>query len=258
MISKKIAVTTTAVLRPEILERTFESFNNFLDGKNNPNIHLFLNIDNIGGTINDREKIIFLCQKYFQNFTLNQPVAPNFSKAFKWCWEQVDNSFDYVFNLEDDWELTDQNLRIETLIEKMEQAPTMANLRLSYKIVDTVELKLKQWNKFFSYNIDGFFECPERHIKNCGFCGHPSLFRAEFVRNVAKYINTKINPEKQFHHLNDKIIEEVLKWRWGAYVSDINSKIPLIKDIGRDWIKDSGLRKKGVKAFFTEYQAIGV
>ena len=252
---KKIAITTTAIVRPDIIKKTFESFRFFFGGRKNKNNHLFINIDNIGGEKGDINRIISTCYDYFSFVNINfEKNKPNFSKAFKWCWDQVDETFDYVFNLEDDWVLTNKKLQIKKLVDIMEKNKDLASLRLSYK--STSGLKIKQWNQYFPYTNQGIYECPKHLIKNCGFCGHPSLLNAKFVRSVSHLIDTNLNPEKQFHALNNRIVDEVLKWRWGVYTMSMNEKKPLIEDIGRDWIKKSGFKKKGIKAFFTEYEKI--
>jgi hypothetical protein len=48
------------------------------------------------------------------------------------------------------------------------------------------------------------------------------------------------------------MINEVLNWRYGVYAKPGDA--PAIRDIGRDWMKQSGLQKQGNKAFFVNWE----
>lgn len=246
----KIAITTTAILRPYILDKTLKSFENFFKGHN---CTIILNIDNVG--YENKEWDVFqVANRYFDKIVPNYCKTPHFGAAFKWCWEQVGSEYDYVFNLEDDWLLNDKDLNIKSLITIMNKNKNLASLRLSYKPASG--LTQKNWDRFFPYNICGYYQCLNRDRKNAGFCGHPSLITGSFVRKVTPMLYWNANPEKQFHYKED-IVNEVLKYDWGVYVTSFDMKEPLISDIGRDWISNTNFEKAGSKAFFTHYRKKG-
>ena len=50
----------------------------------------------------------------------------------------------------------------------------------------------------------------------------------------------------------DRLIKEVLKWRYGVYGG--RAQPASVRDIGRDWMVENGLRKAGSKAWFTTWE----
>ncbi len=66
------------------------------------------------------------------------------------------------------------------------------------------------------------------------------------------YIDTNLNPEKQFHHGPKEIMDEVLRWRYGVYAKPNQPNV--IADLGRKWMVEHRLRKKGNKAWFLEWE----
>lgn len=249
-----IDVTTTATIRPSIFQQTFKSFfqNLFADYQQKGHIiNLILNIDPIGNKYNDIYTIMGIAQKLFNNIQISIPKIPSFPKAFKHVWSYITPNTDYIFNLEDDWELT-QKVDLLKLINIMETEKNLAILRLAafHAGKDT----MKNWNKIFPYN-GKYYKCPEELKTGLGFCGHPSLIKANFVQNTVKHIDINRNPEKQYHS-KDKtpIMEEVMKWKYGVFSEPGN--LPLIKDIGRQWMVENNFKKQGNKAFFTNWERI--
>jgi hypothetical protein len=110
---------------------------------------------------------------------------------------------------------------------------------------------MKNWNIFFPYN-GVYFECPESLKRSVGFCGHPSIIKKAFIESTAPHINTKLNPEKQFHRGPEEIMKVVDKWRFGVYAKP--NEPNAIADLGRRWIVEHKLRKKGSKAWFLEWE----
>jgi hypothetical protein len=238
-----IDITTTATLRSEILDRTLKSFKENLF-KDYP-CRLIINIDPVGD--DTVENVLKVAHKYFGNM-VNYRIAatPNFSKAFKWVFSETWS--DYVFNLEDDWELLHE-VDLDDMIRIMDEHPKMAALRLPYRISEELS---KNWNVFFDFNGE-FFECPPDKRVDAGFCGHPSLIRGDFIRHCINFIPFHKNPEKQFHSGGPfGIKSEVLKYTYALYQKQHAPET--IKDIGRNWLATKNWRKKGVKAFFNEWE----
>lgn len=245
-----LEILITATRRPDILDRTLRSFKMHLF-RNWP-CRVILNVDPVGpGTSHD---VISVVNEYFLIKTINLPETAHFGRAFKWTWSQAEA--DFCFNLEDDWELL-RPVSLTTMLEVMVEYPSLATLRLPFRPVGRIASK--NW-KFFYQWIDvklstgkyGFFQCPARDRAEIGFCGHPSLVRGEFVKRAAKLLDPKLNPEKQFHGGNPALLEEVLKWQYG--VSGPQNQPEAIRDIGREWMQNNGLRKKGNKAWFSEWE----
>lgn len=241
-----IDITMTATRRPELIRKTLSTFSSKFFFRTN-DYRLILNVDPVGKDIQSFE-IIDLCREYFPYTTCRCPNEPSFSKAFKWVWSRVDA--DFVFHLEDDWELL-RPVDLVKMLDIMADNPDLALLRLPWKPTDTESAK--NWKYFFPWNGE-FFECPEEHKREVGFCGHPSLIRGEFVRNTVKYIDENRNPEKQFHHGTVEIMKEIDKWRYGVFAEQ--NQPPAIRDIGRRWMIKNDHRKAGSKAFFTQWEKI--
>jgi len=241
-----IDITMTAVRRPELVRQTLDTFVSKLFSRANE-YHLIINVDPVGRDMQSF-KIIDLCREYFRNITCRCPEEPSFGSAFKWVWTRT--TADFVFHLEDDWELV-RPVDLMKMIEIMTNNPDLAILRLPWKPTDTDSAK--NWKYFFPWNGE-FFECPRELKRTVGFCGHPSLIRGEFIRNTAEYIDETRNPEKQFHHGPREIMEEIDKWRYGVFAEQNQS--PAIRDIGRQWMIKNNYRKAGSKAFFTQWEVI--
>jgi hypothetical protein len=240
-------ITTTACLRPELLNETYSSFRKFMNNGDKFE-RVVINIDPVGnGSIKKMKKV---CLKHFIYSSFITPDTANFASAFVNVWSTALNQYlnnDFIFNLEDDWELT-KPVDLEEIEAIFRDFPKLAFLRLSNHTA--TERTMKCWNKYIPWN-GRFFQCPDNLKGVMGFCGHPAFIRREFVSNTLPLINPTLNPEKQFH-ADKKILEEVYKWDYGVY-ADPNTS-PYIHDIGRRWMVDNGFRKKGIKAFFTNWE----
>ncbi|MBW1998579.1 MAG: glycosyltransferase family 2 protein [Deltaproteobacteria bacterium] len=225
-----IEILMTATKRPEIIERTLRSFKANLF-RNIPT-KVIVNIDPVGpGTTKD---VLDVIGEYFRVKSVNLPEVPHFGKAFKWVWSQAEA--DLCFWLEDDWELI-RPLSLLDMMEVMFETPDLASLRLNWK--PTKQWAMKNWKFYFLWvqvNKSGFFECP-RNVRKC-----------------AQWVDANLNPEKQFHNGNEKLIREVLKWRYGVYGGQ--NQPPSVRDIGREWMISHGYRKKANKAWFTQWEEV--
>ena len=240
-----IDICTTATIRPDILNRTLESFKRNLIG--DYPCRMIINIDPVGEHQNAQE-VVDVCKKYFNVPVIRFADKPSFPYAFLWCWQ---NAFsEYVLHLEDDWELLEP-IWLQDMINELGRSKNLAMLRLS--AFRSGVHNAKHWNKFLDWN-GRFFEVKEQDRRRIGFCGHPALIKREWIQSVLPLMNTVKNPEKQLQfpeHNSQELLLEVLQWRYGVYQKQ--EKPPQIKDIGRDWIAGSGWKKKGNRAYFTEW-----
>lgn len=235
---KHVDVTTTATLRPEILGKTYSSFRTNLLKPGLAKYRCVLNVDPIGEDISS-EEVIKVAKAFFPHIVNNVPETPNFSMALRWCWEHTEA--EYIFNLEDDWEMM-KPLDLIDMLNIMDEHPNLAHLRLSMFPTKTLPegslkgsgLCLRQWNRYIPWN-GRFFEVPREKIFQLGYSGNPSLMRGEFVRSIAQFFHPRLCPEKTLKGGFDSIRREISKWRFGAY-HEFKDKAPrTIRDHGRQW-----------------------
>ena len=108
-----ICFTTTALSRPEIIEKTYSSFNSNIKG-GLKKYNLIINIDPVPNS-DENDKVVKISEKYFKNVIYRISETPNFTSALNWCWETANT--EYIFHLEDDW-ILDKSINLEKLIKK--------------------------------------------------------------------------------------------------------------------------------------------
>jgi len=239
-------VTITAVRRPKILRQTLDSFFKNLF-KATP-CRAIINVDPVGLDI-DSMRMVDVCREYFDEVVFNLPDEPSLSKAFKWCWSQVES--DLVFHLEDDWSLL-REVDLECLKGVLKKYKNIPYIRLPQFPSGLTEMK--NWNKTFKWA--GQFYMPPSDEKWLGFCGHPALLKGQFVRHVAPMLNADLNPEKQFFQGgNPKLTEYCNQYWFVVYGVPADSPTPaFVKDIGKSWAVENGWRKAGNKAHFLNWE----
>lgn len=241
-----IDVTITATRRPTLLHQTLTSF--YEPFFKRAKVRGIINVDPVGEEIDSR-RVVDVCHEFFEEVVWNCPKEASFPKAFKWCWSQATG--DFVFNLEDDWELK-RPFPVDYIVILFKKYQDLVSVRLP--AFPAGKESMKCWNRFFPWNGE-FYEVPRDHVIGLGFCGHPSFLRGEFVKKVAPMLEEHINPEKQFHHHNQGIVDEVSKWRFGIFGEPNDPPTPpLVEDIGRRWMVENGWRKEGNKAYFTTWR----
>jgi len=234
---EKIDITTTATLRPELLERTYKSFfeNLFIDKYN---YRIIINIDPIGSNKYRAQEVISIAKKFCNEVIYNCPEEANFAKAWKWCWEQIDS--DFVFHLEEDWELL-KKVNINHMIDILNDNPNLATLRM---LKMDVPYSLTFFRSKYKVEKD-FLKAEDRSVS---FGGNPQLIKSEFVRQARKYMITDRNPEKQFRKGSIELWENVTsKWDYGVYAMPKDKA--LVRDIGRIWMSRHGFKKEGGPVF---------
>jgi hypothetical protein len=245
----KVLVALCACKRINLIYKTITSMMENLLGR--VECDAILTVDPVGHEQDTARKIIRLVETYMEVIMSRESLDAHFGAAMYHLWSMAANykdEYDYVFNLEDDWELL-QKVDIFEMIKILEEEPDLALLRLPQFRSDAD--KMKNWDKFFPWN-GKYFECPDELRKGVGYCGHPSLIKMEFVANCAPLINPELNPEKQFHGDNEKLVEEVMKWRYGVFSKPNHPNY--IQDLGREWMVRNNFKKAGSKAFFTTWE----
>ena len=211
-----IDITTTAIVRPKIFERTLESF--FKNLLLPPHTYsLKLNIDFKGERYNP-DIMWSLAMKYFgKKVHFNITETPNFAKAVKWCWSKT--SAEYVLHLEDDW-VCNIPLSLDNMIKTMERHPELKCLRLS-------KFVMANFNKKYLKNIEGNI------IRRNKISFNPSLFRGDWLRSVCDEIKDDVDPELRLQRLINKNI--IKDFKSAYYIERDIFDRKYVVDIGREW-----------------------
>jgi len=244
-------ITTTATLRPRLLRQTYTSFRDRMFEGSFEGCRLYLNVDPVGEAGVTQDDVVAVAREFFDDVVTRCPDAPSVPQA--WCWLFNVVSDHFVFNLEDDWIMT-QNCRISDLTAIMSREPNLALLRLTRFAAG--EESCRQWNKSFIRHGD-YYECPEEVQGMLGFSGNPSLIRGDFLRGVGQWLVPWGCPEKQikrFVHpiaanrdhvtrfIQQQIMHVILEqWTYGVYTKPGWENV--VADAGGDWRKDHGVDK---------------
>jgi len=244
----KILVLTPATIRPSIFRRTYRSFDNHLFRDNEVDGVVFvcgLHVDPVGRKDTEYTAMDI---KLSANRVLpilfskvNYKGSHSLSSAFKWLWDMASTSeVDYVFYLEDDWELT-KYVDIKKMIRIMEEYPKLATLRLPFKPLGMAHSK--NWAHFFPWN-GSYFHCPETLKGSIGWCGHPSLVRMDFIKETNEFLTANWCPERQmkiYKQFGTPMGKVISKWDYGVYGYPAESEY--VKDIGRVWRTQNSITK---------------
>lgn len=202
--SENTCVTTTAMPRSELLEKTYSSFQKYMPWINFKKMTLFINIDclpqnpDCASEKENIEKIKEITSNYFENIVCNIGYAC-FPKAVKWIFSQTNKEF--TFNLEDDWELL---CEIPEYVADFFENP------------DIMQVGFRAWKK----------DDPR-------FVLSPSILRTSFCNFVSNKMHIFKNPETQIRGINPYNLDKsFIYWPFES------NKI-ILKDLGRSWIKSS-------------------
>ena len=166
--SETVDFCTTAMIRPELLRRTYESFTEKLLDIPWDDTQLFLNVDPLPP--GDAEKVVAVAKEFFGHVTSRTPDKPNFAAAVKWCWSSAGAPF--LFHLEDDWVLR-RPVSINALLE-----------HFGTKKEGVMQIALRAYR--YKYRM---------------YCLSPGIFRAALYKRMAPQFDTSVNPEFQLHAL---------------------------------------------------------
>lgn len=210
-----------ATRRPRILELTLASFRQNLFKKRFLTRGI-VNIDPIGGSAADTERIVELAKAHFDSVTIRTPESPSFSGAVHWTWSQA--STPWVLHLEDDW-LLKRPIDVDRLLQEMRDPGAMA-LRLNLRRNPRSEPPLSP-----------------------GFSLNPSFFRLGLIKNLLSTFNLRADPEKQFRGSGQTgpLANVQLRFHGAA------SAPACVIDIGKKWRRATGFIKHVDKSGNTEW-----
>lgn len=215
---QNLSFTTTAMSRPSILKRTYESFTKNLTGVDLSDIRLFINVDPLPVDV-DRQEVIRIAENFFPNVVTRLPSSPSFSSALNWLWTAVDT--EYIFHLEDDWLLTER-VSVPDLIARFIKTPTL------YQVV----------LRAYSY----------RYRK---LVLSPSLIHKRLFGLVGGNFIVGKNPECQLREARFGLDTEM-----SSNLLSVYSSVPVVKDIGREWIEKTEYRRHPVKYSFDRWEKL--
>ncbi len=214
-----INFTTTATVRPDILEKTYKSFTNKLVGIDFSKTTIYINIDLLPNT-KEINSVIEVSKKYFGNVIYNLPDLGNFTAALNWAWEKANS--DVIFNLEDDW-ILEEEVNVNKIIRTFDNDDKLFQIAL----------------RAYPYPYDKVSLSP-------------SFLHKRFYKKIAGNLDENKNPEVQLRGKNFGIEMPGLGIANKGRIITSTKKI-IIKDIGREWIKDKGYKKPDKKSNFNSW-----
>jgi hypothetical protein len=220
IIEDRICFATTAMLRPELLAKTYESFRQHLQGIDLQKTQLFINIDPAPAA-GSATAVLDVANQFFGKVTPRLSPAPSFPAAVKWCWQQADT--DYLFHLEDDWQLL-RPFNVSRAVEVMDAKPNLIQCVL----------------RAYKYDLAGKYAYDK-------FVLSPHVSRRSFYQRMGSVMTTDRNPEQQLR------LHEAARG-CGKEVNHIQcTNRILVKDIGRQWLHKSGYKRPKLKYKFTRW-----
>lgn len=199
---KTLSFSTTAMPRPDIINKTYESFTKNLQGLDFKNVTLYINIDSFPNKKDDhkRGEVADIARKYFGNVIVNLPEQPNFANAVKWCFSKIETF--YNFHLEDDWELL-------------------------------TPFRVSTFNQFFvAPHVQQVAFRAWKNVRQ-DFWLAPSFIRGTFCREMAEKLNSSDNPEVQIRNYKSGYRKESFVY------FPFDNKSVVLKDLGRPWLMGS-------------------
>jgi len=211
-----LVFTTTAVGRPDVIQKTYRSFSKNLVGINLKNYRLVINVDPMPNR-KSAERTVEVARTFFSDVEYRIPNKPNFTAAVQWCWSTADTRF--IFHLEDDWRLTTR-VKMDTLMQHFQRNLTPIQVLLrAYKY------------KYRKMALS------------------PSIIRRNAYSAVN--LNTSINPEIQLSAAN--LVSWGVEGPIARRVVVYPKKRVIVRDIGRHWLQHSGFRRPKRKSQFTKW-----
>ena len=219
----KLSFTTTAMRRPELLSRTYESFAANLNGVDWSEVVLYLNIDplpNVDSANEVAENMKEISERYFGKVVLFESEQANFAAAVQRVWSATDS--DFVFHLEDDW----------LLLETVNIGKLFSVFRKDERVC---EIPLRAY--------------PECYDK---LCLSPSLWRGSVVRSLAERLIAEKNPEIQLRSIIPNM--QSLDWtKLKARPYPAKRSRVILADIGRKWLSGKPYQKPEIKVEFNKW-----
>ena len=191
---------TTSINDPELLEKTYSTYDKNFKNLNLNECTLIINIDPIPNNLNI-EKNIEVSKKYFKNVIYNFGTESNFNKANVWCLNQINTK--YFFYLQSNKainKLVDFNI----MKQKLENNDKIVNISLS-PLVNT------EYNNYLSW--------------------HPALWKSNWILNTfLPYMSSNVSTEYQLREIG--LLENVFSCSYQKL-----SEGEILYHLGKEWKK---------------------
>jgi len=221
--------TTTAVARHAVFDRTLASFSKNLKGVDMKECRLVVNVDPLPAK-GDRQAVVDVAKKYFKEVKYNFPSKANFTAAYNWILSNAET--EYIFNLEDDWELF-VPINVNKIINCFKDKNMLQVLLRAYRY----------------------------HYRTCALS--PGIWHRRFYSAVGGNLKTDLNPEAQLRGERFGIVMPTsggkkggisYKGRIAVFPQGVRQVV--LKDLGRKWINKSPYKKSGAgkKAHFITWE----
>jgi hypothetical protein len=230
----KIDFTLVSGARPLLLEPTIRSIQqnilrNFELGT------CYANIDLFGGSEADRLRCRDIITAEFPSAVITMPETPGFARAVKMLWTRP--QADHFLHFEDDWEV------LEDITPRM-VAPLFTGDTRSVKLV----CKEMHWN-----GTDAYYERPKKlklfrrtiwtyRTKTSLFGTGPAFFERDFANRVSRFLDPALDPEKQMRRPYNPPLNDFVE-QFRCRVLPGTSQNEIIRDTGRDWQREAGMKK---------------
>lgn len=235
----QVHLTMVASRRPDLLERTLESFWEkmlvaFDIGS------AIMNLDPIFGSKHDENRCVSIFRSFFPGSEITIPATPGLPKAIKTLWSHAPDGL--VLHLEDDWQLlwdVDRHAVCDGLTRSHGEAREVVSLFLSSETT----ARRRQIYRYQRNSLRGRFSRPfSVKPRSVSFGTSPQISKGDFLRASASLIDTSFDAEKQMRraanaelfHMQQKYASKNLWGHQGQF---------LIEDLGRSWRETKKIRK---------------
>jgi len=211
-----IDITTSATVRPGILQRTLSSFRDNILNDNHV-YRLIINVDPAGEKGKTANDVLEVAKSHFDHVVSRTPESPCFAGAVIWCWSQVES--DIVFHLEDDW----------VMLRPID--------------LDKMLRTIAEFNHFDSFRLSKQNQKSGKRVKPFDHISlNPVFIRKRFIKKAIRHMSTGKNPEKQLRIADSECGKFIKKTLHGVYVEQGLGAV--VQDIGRKWMVKHGVYAK--------------
>lgn len=242
---EKISITLVAGSRPDLLQRTLESFwEGMLCNFEIKDAHM--NLDPIFGDQVERQLCIRIFTSFFPKGRVSLPNSASFGKAVKRVWSQAPSGL--VLHVEDDWLL--RRSITPQIVENSfgKYGPQLKSLFLASSTTALARENLR-WrpNRVHSRLKSALLRSP----RYTAFGTSPQIACGSFLQGCAKRMDGSLDPEKQMNADSNPALTEWQKHFLAANLWGPNFEY-LITDTGRTWRDERGITKirDGSKTFW--------
>jgi hypothetical protein len=238
-----IDVGIVAIVRPEILRKTLESFYNRVIAPNwEFRFRAIVNVDPLGPdnsypSAKEMEAIVGIVEEFMPVRSAHIPVSEKaHHMALGRVWSRV--TTEYMVHLEDDW-IFHKPVSLGPCIDFLEQLPTASGV-----VFDRADRSV----------LDGKVEtiaggADRVVVRRCDLHGPPAILRRHYAKNLgALFLFTKRKGLPKKIIKRDKVIQDFLT-RYplaGVYMGE-DKKGRVVSDSGREWRFKHNMEKKGRK-----------